>query len=399
MNKEEFIAQYAVERKHTNSAKWDGLEATFGRDDLLPLWVADTEFKIPKAAQDALIQRVHHGAFGYSLTPDEYYDAYFAWQKGRYQTEPQKDWMRFGLGVVSALSTIVRALTLPGESIMVLQPVYYPFMRVIQENDRHLVVSNLRAENDTYVMDMEDIANKMDQHHVKMLIFCSPHNPVGKVWSEQELTTLLELCREKQVLVVSDEIHHDLIVGDKSFVSALSIAQGIYRDNTVMVDSPSKTFNMAALLGSNIVIPNPQLRERYDKEVRELSLPSATVMAQTAATAAYRDGASWLEGLLAVIKDNYLYVKECLQAVDPQIKVADLQGTYLAWVDLSSVVAPEHLEYFIKHKAHLAVDFGDWFGEVGKGHIRLNLATTPAIVHQAMDQLAQAIVENKEVNQ
>ena len=144
---------------------------------------------------------------------------------------------------------------------------------------------------------------------------------------------------------------------------------------------------------------DPQLRERYDKEVRELSLPSATVMAQTAATAAYRDGASWLEGLLAVIKDNYLYVKECLQAVDPQIKVADLQGTYLAWVDLSLVVAPEHLEYFIKHKAHLAVDFGDWFGEAGEGHIRLNLATTPAIVHQAMDQLAQAIVENKEVNQ
>lgn len=391
MNKEEFIRKYAVERKHTNSAKWDGLAEQFGKKDLLPLWVADTEFAIPQAAQDALIARVKQGAFGYSFIPQSYYNAYFDWQKRRYGTELHEDWMRFGIGVVNTLSTLVRAMTQSEDAVMVLQPVYYPFMKVIENNQRRLVVSYLVEKDGEFYMDFDDIKAKMEANNVKLLVFCSPHNPVGRVWKPEELSQLLQLCREEQVMVISDEIHHDLIVGKQPFVSALSIDGGRYRDNIVMVDSPSKTFNMAALLGNNIVIPNPQLRARYDKQVQELSLPEATVMATTAGEAAYRTGDEWLENMLAVIRSNYEYVKKTLENVSPKIKVTDLQGTYLLWVDLSELVPPEKLDYFMVEKAGLAVDMGDWFGKAGRGHIRLNLATTPKIIYRAMQMLTKAL--------
>ena len=391
MNKEEFIRKYAVERKHTNSYKWDALTEQFGKKDLLPLWVADTEFAIPQAAQDALIARVKHGAFGYSLIPQSYYDAYFDWQKRRYGTELHEDWMRFGIGVVNTLSTLVRALTQPGDGVMVLQPVYYPFMDVIKNNQRQLVISNLVEKDGEFYMDFDDIKAKMEADNVKLLIFCSPHNPVGRVWKPEELSQLLQLCRDEQVMVISDEIHHDLIVGKQPFVSALSIDGGRYRDNIVMVDSPSKTFNMAALLGNNIVIPNPQLRTRYDKQVQQLSLPSATVMATTAGEAAYRTGDEWLENMVSVVRSNYEYVKKTLENVSPKIKVADLQGTYLLWVDLSELVPPEKLDYFMVEEAGLAVDMGDWFGKAGRGHIRLKLATTPKIIYRDMQMLTKAL--------
>ena len=208
MEKEEFIKKYAVERRNTNSSKWDGLESQFGETDLLPLWVADTEFKVPEAVRKALVERVEHGAFGYSLVPDSYYEAYFNWQKERYGIELHKDWMRFGTGVVQSLSTLIETLTVPGEAIMVLQPVYYPFMRVIENNNRKLVISELVNHDGHYEMDYEDIQKKMQENNVKLLIFCSPHNPVGRVWSEDELEKLLAICHDEKVRVIADEIHH-----------------------------------------------------------------------------------------------------------------------------------------------------------------------------------------------
>ncbi|WP_050610709.1 MalY/PatB family protein [Ligilactobacillus agilis] len=395
MDKETFVKEYAVERQNTDAVKWDGLEAEFGASDLLPLWVADTEFKAPKAVLEAMVKRVEHGAFGYSMTPDAYFDAYFTWQKDRYGIELHKDWLRFGTGVVQSLSTVIQFLTEENDAVMVMQPVYYPFMRVIENNHRKLVISNLKQVDGKYVMDLEDMRQKMEANQVRALVLCSPHNPVGRVWSEAELEAVLELCRQEQVHVISDEIHHDLIMGKRPFVSALSIKDGYYRDNLVVLDAPSKTFNLAALQNSHVIIPNPQLRDRYDEHVAKLSSPSGSLLGKVAAQAAYSEGADWLAGFIKVVQANFDYVKTELTQAFPAIKVSDLEGTYLMWIDLSGVIAKDEVTDLVKKQAKLAVDFGDWFGQAGLGFIRLNLGTTPANIEKAVAALIKALKEKQ----
>ncbi len=395
MNKQEFVSKYGVERRNTSAVKWDGMQEKFGRSDLYPLWVADTEFKIPESSIKALQQRVAHGAFGYSITPEGYYDAYFNWQKERYGIELHKDWLRFGTGVVQSLSMLLQFLTEPGDSVMIQEPVYHPFRHVVENNGRQVVANQLVDFGTEYKMDLEKMEEQMVANDVKVLMLCNPHNPVARVWTEQELTDLLELCRKEQVIVISDEIHHDLLPSDKKFVSALSIKDGFYRDNMIMVDSPSKTFNMAGLLISHVVIPNPQLRDRYDQQQEILHGPASNILGLVAGEAAYRDGAEWLDGLLAVVRDNYNYLKEHLQAAFPEIKLTDQEGTYLAWVDLSAVVAPEDLKHVVQDQAKLAVDFGSMFGKSGAGHIRINLATTPENLQAAVSSLVKTLQENQ----
>ena len=395
MDKETFVKEYAVERQNTDAVKWDGLEAEFGASDLLPLWVADTEFKAPKAVLEAMVKRVEHGAFGYSMTPAAYFDAYFTWQKERYGIELHKDWLRFGTGVVQSLSTVIQFLTEENDAVMVMQPVYYPFMRVIENNHPKLVISNLKQVDGKYVMDLEDMRQKMEANQVRALVLCSPHNPVGRVWSESELEAVLELCRQEQVHVISDEIHHDLIMGKRPFVSALSIKDGYYRDNLVVLDAPSKTFNLAALQNSHVIIPNPQLRDRYDEHVAKLSSPAGSLLGKVAAQAAYSEGADWLAGFIKVVQANFDYVKTELTQAFPAIKVSDLEGTYLMWIDLSGVIAKEEVTDLVKKQAKLAVDFGDWFGQAGLGFIRLNLGTTPANIEKAVAALIKALKEKQ----
>lgn len=387
----DFVEKYAVERKHTDSVKWDGMKAGFGSNDLLPMWVADTEFKAPEAVMYALKKRIEHGAYGYSLTPDSYYEAYFKWQQERYGTELHKEWIRFGAGVVQSISALVNVLTLQDDAIMVLQPVYHPFMHVIEDNERKLIVSNLKDNNGHYEMDFEDIRNKIQTEHVKLLINCSPHNPVGRVWTAAELEKLFEICREEKVLVISDEIHHDLIVGDNKFVSAIAIKDGFYRDNIVMLDAASKTFNLAALQNSHVVIANPQIRERYDEYVKKLCLPSGNLIGKVAAEAAYRDGADWLDGMLGLIKYNFNYLKSQFAENVPEVKVTELEGTYLSWVDMRKMVSADKLHHLIQHEARLAVDYGEIFGTAGEGFIRLNLATTPENVEKAVNAIVKAL--------
>ena len=199
MNKEDFVKQYAVERQNTDSVKWDGMQAKFGENDLLPMWVADMEFKTPEAVREALHARIDEGTFGYSFSPDAYYDAYFTWQKERYGIELHKEWVRFNPNVVQSLSNLVQLLTKPGDAVMVLQPVYFPFMDVIEKNDRKLVVSNLIDNHGHYELDLDDMRQKMIDNQVRLMIFCNPHNPVGRVWSAQELEDVLELYRLEQV--------------------------------------------------------------------------------------------------------------------------------------------------------------------------------------------------------
>lgn len=387
----DFVERYAVNRKNTDSIKWDAMESGFGSNDLVPMWIADTEFKVPEAVTNALKKRIEHGVYGYSLTPSSYYDAYCKWQEERYGTELSQEWIRFGSGVVQSISTLVNVLTLPEDAVMVLEPVYHPFMHVIEENDRRLVVSNLINDGKQYKMDFDDIREKIQTNQVKLLLNCSPHNPVGRVWSNEELEQLLEICREEKVLVISDEIHHDLVIGNNKFVSAISVNDGLYRDNVVMLDAASKTFNLAALQCSHVVIANPQIRARYDRFVNKLHLPAGNLLAQVAAQAAYQEGDDWLDGLLGLIKYNFNYLKNEFAIKAPDIEVTDLEGTYLAWVDMRKVVEPSKLRNFMEKKVKVAVNYGEIFGEAGLGFIRLNLATTPENVERTVVALLEAL--------
>ena len=389
MKAKDFVEQFAVDRKNTHAVKWDGMTAKFGNNDLLPMWVADTEFKVPTAATTALEQRIQHGAYGYSIPDDDYFKAYANWQRERYGTELHSEWFRFGGSVVESISTLVQTLTMPGDAVMVMEPVYYPFMDVVEKNNRQLVVSELHRDGMHYTMDPIAMQHEMNIRNVKVLLLCSPHNPVGRVWSEDELAQLLDICRMQNVIVIADEIHHDLLVEADKFTSVLSVQDGFYRDNVIMLDSPSKTFNMAALQNSHVVIPNPQLRERYDAYVDQLHASKGSLLGQVAAQAAYEDGADWLDGLLNTVRENYATVKD--ELADYRVKVGELEGTYLLWIDMRPTVDPANLERFMIRQAQIAVDFGKWFGASGDGFIRMNLATTPANVKQAMKQLTAAL--------
>lgn len=389
--KNKFLAEFRVNRKNTNSVKWDNLKEQYGDDQLLPLWVADMDFKSPKAVTDALVARVQHGVFGYSTIPDSYYDAFFEWQQTHYGIEMHKEWMRFGTGVVNSLYQLVDLMTEPGDNVLVQTPVYYPFYSAIEDNQRRVIRTPLKHENNQYEMDFEALERDIKENHVKLLIQCSPHNPVGRVWTESELTQLLELCRENHVMVISDEIHQDLIVGNKPFISALSIDDGRYRDNMVVVNAPSKTFNLAALQNSHIIIPNSQLRAKYDKLVKHLNKPEGSLMGRVAGEAAYRSGAIWLDEILSIVRTNYLEVSHQLVSKFPEIKISELEGTYLMWIDLSAYVRADRMKEFMQKECGLAVDYGQWFSEETPGFIRMNLATDLGTVKIAVDQLLKGL--------
>ena len=388
MDVEKFVEQYSVERKGTACHKWDGMDEMFGDNDLLAMWVADMEFKIAECVQKALYERIDHGVFGYSQTPNSYYDAFIGWQRRRIHATIEKDWIRFTPGVVAFLYWAVAAYTKENDKILVQPPVYYPFFNAIKDNNRQVVASNLiQDENGRYIMDLVDFEEKIKQENVKMFILCSPHNPVGRVWTEQELNDVLAICQKYNVIVLSDEIHQDIIVGDNPFISSISVNNGAYHKNLLIATAPSKTFNLAGLQHSNIIIPTPELREIYDVKIQNLQHAGSNVLAKVATEAAYNGCEAWLEGLLATIKQNFNYVKESLRQHAPKAVVADLEGTYLTWIDMSAYIEPEKIKEFIQDTCRIAVDFGEWFSDDYKGFIRLNLGTTPANVKTAIESI------------
>lgn len=393
MDKAAFIKQYATTRQHTDSLKWDALQTRYGDADLLPMWVADMEFKVPEAVTQALQERVAHGVYGYSITPDSYYQALIDWQKTRHGVDLQRDWIRFGSGVVNSLYALVNILTQPGDGVLILTPVYYPFFNAVRDNHRQLVTSELRNEQGHYTIDFDDVERKIKANEVRLFIQCSPHNPVGRIWTEAEQTRLLALCEQYHVLVISDEIHQDLEIDRAAhpFQSALSVADGRFNDRLIVVNAPSKTFNIAALLNSHIIIPNSELRQRYDDQIGRFSQTEISVLGQVASKAAYQSGAEWLDQVLAIIRDNYHYLQTTFAAQAPKLVLSELQGTYLTWLDLRAYVQPENAKAFIQDRCHIAVDFGEWFSPADKGFVRLNLATDPKNVQEAAKRIVACL--------
>lgn len=375
MEIEEFCRKYTVNRKNTNSVKWDtGIEKRFKAEGLIPMWVADMEFRAPDEVIDALNKRISHGVFGYTHLWDSYFEAFFNWQKSRYNIDLKKEWISFSSGLVTALYLIVNAFTDKGDGIIILTPVYYPFHNAVKDNERKLITCDLKNDNGIFSIDFEKLESEIIKNKAKLIIFCNPHNPVGRVWTKEEIEKVFEICKKHNLYIVSDEIHQDINMGVRPFISALSV-KNKYAEKLIVLNSASKTFNLASLLNSHVIIPNEKIRKEYKKFVSKVNRTEFNLLGLIATEAAYKYGAEWVDGLLKTIKRNYEYVKEEFSNKIPEIIISPLEGTYLPFFDLRNMVSKNRVKEFIKDDCKIAIDFGEWFGKNFKGFIRVNIAT------------------------
>ena len=387
MNADDFCKSYGLERRNTNCLKWDALKERFGEDDLTPLWIADMEFKTVPQAIEAIIKRAEHGAFGYGKVPDSYYEAYINWQK-RHGMHIKREEIRFASGIVGSLYALVNTFTQPGESVVVTTPVYYPFFFAINGPGRKIVECELTNSGGIYSLDLDKFEQVIVESKTKLFILCSPHNPVGRVWTEQELAGLLEICLKHGVVVASDEVHQDYISPGCSFVSSSTVADGKYRDILVTLNAVSKTFNLASLIHSHVIIYNEKLRARYDDQIKKTGETPVNVLGLAGTEAAFRHGAEWLEGANALVQKNYAYIKAEFAAKAPRAIISPLEGTYLMWMDLRAYIGTAPTVDFIQKKCRLAVNVGEkFFNGGGEGFIRINLATLPKYVELAAGRI------------
>lgn len=383
-----------IDRRNTNSLKYD-MTRWFGKPEgVLPLWVADMDFKTSSYIQDAIVKRVEHGIFGYSEVQEEYFDIVSEWMRVHHDWRVEPKWLIKTPGIVYALATAIRAFTKPGECVLIQQPVYYPFYNMIVENHRQVVNSSLKQdETGKYHMDFEDLEEKIVKENVALLILCNPHNPVGRVWTREELERLGDICYRHHVIVVSDEIHADFVWKGKHQIFVDLKEE--YREIVVTCTSPSKTFNIAGLQISNIFIPNARLRRSFRKALKATGQDEINVIGLTACMAAYQHGEEWYQAMLSYVRDNIRFVQEYLQNNIPDIKLVEPEGTYLLWLDCRVLgLNKDELENLMVHKAGLWLDRGAMFGESGEGFERINVACPRAILEQAFTQLKVAIQDS-----
>lgn len=382
------------DRRGTNSVKWDILEEKYGDPDLVSLWVADMDFQVPECVRQSLREYIEQGTFGYYKPSEGYLEAFIQWEKTCHEYDVQKEWLRFAPGVVPALNWLVQILTEPGDGVAVMTPVYYPFMGAVQNNGRTLVDCPLRCENGIYTMDLEKFEQLAAAGKMKLFILCSPHNPVGRVWTKEELTRLMAICEKYQIMVLADEIHQDIVTGDKKKTTAATVSA--YAHNIVTVTAASKTFNLAALQNSLVMIPDEEIRVKWDRFTEQIRVTDGNAMGYIAVQSAYENGRPWLDQVLDIIRGNFVYMRDTLQEALPEIVIAPLEGTYLMWIDLGAYVSPHQMEEVVQKKARMAVDFGDWFGgEHYATCIRVNLATSRENIEKAARQLIEAVKEQQ----
>ncbi|MDR2027613.1 MAG: pyridoxal phosphate-dependent aminotransferase [Prevotellaceae bacterium] len=376
-------------RRNTNCEKWDNCAERFGRNDLLPLWVADMDFKTPDFIINALKQRLEHEVLGYPIRPRSFYDAVKNWLQQRgWQIDTDK--ISFSPGVVPAINFAVNVFTNPGDRILINTPVYHPFMYAVNNHGRTLVKSSLVNSGGYYTVDFDDFEKKLASG-VKMFIMCSPHNPVGRVWTVDELKKTGELCLKYNVLIISDEIHSDLIFKPHKHTYFASISKE-FASQTVTFIAPSKTFNIAGLSSSIIYSDNAVLHEKISRYLKHLSISAGTVFGDVALEAAYTYGGSWLNQLLEYLDGNCEYVVDYLKKHIPQIRTVKPEGTYLMWLDCRELnMTSSQIQEFMVSKAGLALNPGCIFGDEGELFVRMNIATQRTILVKAMDNLRKAM--------
>ena len=380
-----------IDRRGTNCLKYDFAVERGRKEDILPLWVADMDFQTAPGIQERLRAAVDHGIFGYSDGKADYFAAVSSWYREKFGWETKEEWLIKTPGVVFALAAAVRAFTEKGDRVLIQQPVYYPFSEVIRDNGRVLINSPLKQVNGRYEMDFEDMERKILDNQVKLFLLCSPHNPVGRVWTEEELKKAGELCVKHGVLVVSDEIHSDFTYPGVAHHVFAGLSPEFARIS-VTCTAPSKTFNIAGLQVSNIFIPDPELRARFQKAVDAVGYSQVNLLGLLACQAAYETGEEWLSAVKEYIYGNLCFLREYLKENLPEIRLVEPEGTYLVWLDFGALgLTEEQRQELIEEKAGLWLDSGAMFGPDGEGFERVNIACPRETLQKALDQLAAAV--------
>ncbi len=379
-----------IDRRGTCCFKYDGLKEVYGREDLIPLWIADMDFQVAPQIQAAMQQRLNHGIFGYNQRLPIYYETVINWAKNRYGYEPQEDWIMTSPGIMPAVNLAVMQLTEPGDGVLIQTPVYQPFFDAVTAHKRKLVTNSLIPENGHYEIDFEDFEKKLKE--VKLFILCSPHNPVGRRWTEVELLKMGTLCRQYNVPIISDEIHGDLVYNGAGSRSIAAL-EGML-DNLIVCFSPAKSFNLAGLATSVVIAKNPDLREPLDTMLENLHLYMGNTFGIIALTAAYRESEDWLEELICYLQGNRDFLVDYIQTELPQLKVNTPEATYLAWMDFSNLgLSDEEVQKLLVEKARLALEPGIKYGKEGSGFQRLNFGCPRKTLSLALERMKKAIKE------
>jgi len=379
-----------VDRTNKASYKWDQSEKLFGRADILPLWVADMDFESPQEVVEAIKQRAAQGIYGYTIRSQAYYDAITGWLSRRHGWSIQQEWISSSPGVVPALSIMVQAFTEPGDGIILQSPVYYPFYDVIKMNGRKVVDNPLILEDGYYTIDFDLLTEQLSAG-AKMLFLCSPHNPGGRVWKQEELKRVGDLCVAHDVLVVVDEIHHDLVLSGHKHTPFASLSEA-FADRAITCIAPSKTFNLAGLQAANVIISNEQLRQKYNALLKTLSIHMESFFGLTAIESSYTYGDEWLDQLIPYLEGNLNTLLTYMQEHLPQIKVIKPEGTYLVWIDCTNISSDHQvLKSLMFDKAGVAFSEGSVFGKQGRGYLRINIACPRSLLVEALGRFKLAI--------
>ena len=380
-----------IDRHNTNSIKWDFAIERGKPADVLPMWVADMDFRAPQAVSDALVAAAQHGVFGYSDTKDDYFNAVASWMQRRFGWTVEKKWLIKTPGVVNAFTMAVRAYSKPGDAVLIQPPVYPPMHAAAKTNDRRLVFNELVLRDGRYEIDFDDFERKIASEQVRVFILCNPHNPVGRAWTRDELLRMGDICVKYGVVVVSDEIHQDLVLPGHQHVVFASLKPE-FREITVTCTAPSKTFNIAGLHASNIFIEHSAMRGAFTQEMARAGVGGGNQLGLVACQAAYEHGETWLDELMDYIRGNVEFARTFLAEHAPQVRLIEPEATYLLWLDFRELgLSDADLNAFITNDAKLWLNDGPAFGPGGSGFQRLNAATPRSVLKQGLQQLADAV--------
>ena len=379
-----------LDRRGTASLKCDFCKLEYGLEGVIPMWVADMDLPVPAPVAEAVRKRAEHPAYGYTHFPDSFWEAVADWLRTRHGWEVRREWLSRSPGVVPALSLAVRAFSRPGEKVVIQTPVYHPFTTAVEANGRRLVRNPLKVESGRFVMDLDGLEAALDAG-TRLLLLCSPHNPVGRVWTGEELARLGEIVVRRDLVVVSDEVHHDLVLGGRRHVPTALAAAGL-EDRTVTLLAPSKTFNVAGLQTSIVVASNPGLLKAFDAEAESAGLTMGNIFGVVALEAAYRHGAEWLEQLLPYLEANMAFAADFIARRVPRLRFLEPEGTYLALLDCRGLgMRQAELDDFFLRKAGVLFDEGTLFGPELEGFERMNLACARPVLGEALERIARAV--------
>lgn len=382
-----------IDRNEYPTLKWGKplLAEYFGNDEVLPFWVADMDFRAPSVVIDSLLKRVEHGVLGYEYKRVSYFDALIHWYQTRHRWLIDRNHIEFCPSVLSAISILINQHSDEGDGIIVQPPVFFEFRSVIRSNNRRLVKNPLKLVDGKYQMDFEDLEEKAADPTTKIMIICNPHNPVGRVWTGEELAQAGEICRRHNVLIISDEIHGDIVYKPYRYIPFASISDELAQSSVTCL-SPAKTFNIAGVVDAMAVIGHEQYREQFHDFTHRYQINKTNVFASVAIEAAYSEGGAWLDALLAYLQLNISFLRSYLQENLPQVKLIEPEGTYLVWLDFKELgLDAKELEKFLAQKAQLALNPGYWFGREGAGYARMNIACPRSLLQEALFRLTKAV--------